>query len=206
MSAVSTYRTVKSITEGEYREKGSKFLAFAIPCDNAVDAKNHLDHFWKKHPGAVHVCFAWRFGKKKMEERYSDDGEPSNSAGKPIFGQILSFDLTNILVAVVRYYGGTNLGVGGLIQAYKTAAKEALDKAEIKEQQLADFYSIQFPFEQTGEVMNLLQRRQAIISGQDYSTEGACIHFALAQNQSILLATDFEHLKDIKLEKTGSDT
>jgi len=206
MSLATKYRTVKNITEGQYREKGSKFLAFVIPCDNSADAKNHVDQLWKKHPGAVHVCYAWRFGKKKMEERFSDDGEPSNTAGKPIFGQILAFDLTNVLIAVVRYYGGTNLGVGGLIQAYKTAAKEALDQALIIEQALVDFYKIQFAFDQTGDVMNLLQRRHVNISAQDYSEHGTIVHFSIAQNQASFLAGDFEHLPNIIFEKTGSDT
>ncbi|MBI3135298.1 MAG: YigZ family protein [Bacteroidetes bacterium] len=205
MSSALKYRTVKTITEGLYREKGSKFLAFAIPCDSAEEAKKHVDQFWKKHPGAVHVCFAWRFGKKKFEERYSDDGEPANSAGKPIFGQIQAFNLTNILIAVVRYYGGTNLGVGGLIQAYKAASKDALDKAEIVEKELADFYAIRFTFDQTGDVMNLLQRRHVEISGQEYNEHGSVVHFSIAQNLSELLPKDFEHLPSIKLEKTGSD-
>lgn len=200
-----TYRTVKTITEGLYREKSSKFLAFAIPCDNNMDAKKYLDDFRKKHPGAVHVCFAWRFGKKNFEDRFSDDGEPSGSAGKPIFGQILSYNLTNILIAVVRYYGGTNLGVGGLVQAYKAASKDALDKAVIDEKELCDYFQIGFAFEQTGDVMNLLQKRNARILSQEYSEKGTVLKFAVSQKLSALLPKDFELLHELNLEKTGTD-
>lgn len=205
MSAASSYRIVKSITEGLYREKGSKFLAFAIPCDNAADAKKHLDELWKKHPGAVHVCYAWRFGKSKFDDRFSDDGEPSGSAGKPIFGQIISFDLTNILIAVVRYYGGTNLGVGGLMQAYKAASKDALDKAFIEEKDLCDYYKITFSFDLTGDVMNLLQRRNVQIKSQEFSETGSTVHFAVSQKLSAFLPKDFEPLHQLHLEKTGTD-
>lgn len=205
MNAASSYRIVKSITEGLYREKGSKFLAFVIPCENAEDAKKHLDGFWKKHPGAVHVCYAWRFGKSKFEDRISDDGEPSGSAGKPIFGQIISFDLTNILIAVVRYYGGTNLGVGGLMQAYKAASKDALDKAIIEEKELCDYYKITFNFDQTGDVMNLLQKRNAQIISQEFSETGSTLYFAVSQKLSALLPKDFEPLHQLHLEKTGTD-
>lgn len=205
MGLASSYRIVKSITEGLYREKGSKFLAFVIPCDNAADAKKHIDDFWKKHPGAVHVCYAWRFGKKKFEDRISDDGEPSGSAGKPIFGQILSYDLTNILIAVVRYYGGTNLGVGGLMQAYKAASKDALDKAVIEEKELCDYYKIVFHFDQTGDVMNLLQRKNVSIISQEFSETGSTLYFSISQKLSALLPKDFEAQHTIQLTKTGSD-
>ncbi len=116
-----------------YKERGSKFYGFAIPCSSEDEAKVHLNKLRKEHHLAVHVCYAFRFGSDKKIYRSSDDGEPSNSAGPPILGQIQSFDLTNVLVAVVRYYGGTNLGVGGLINAYRTAAKLAIENVEIIE-------------------------------------------------------------------------
>lgn len=205
MTDSASYRTIKSTTEGLYREKGSKFLAFAIPCDNATEAKKQIDEFWKKHPGAVHVCYAWRFGKSKFEDRISDDGEPSGSAGKPIFGQIVSFDLTNILIAVVRYYGGTNLGVGGLMQAYKAASKDALDKAIIEEKELCDYYKITFSFDQTGDVMNLLQKRNGQIISQEFSETGSTLYFTVSQKLSAFLPKDFEPLHQLHLEKTGTD-
>ena len=205
MNPNGSYRIVKSITEGLYREKGSKFLAYAIPCTNPDDAKTHLEKFRKENPGAVHVCFAWRFGKKNFEDRFSDDGEPSGSAGKPMFGQILSFDITNVLLVVVRYYGGTNLGVGGLVQAYKTACRDALEKAVIEEHELCHYYTISFPFEKTGEVMNFLQKKNTRILGQDFTTEGTSIRFSISQKNGASLQADLEHLKEIKLEQTGTD-
>ena len=153
-----TYLTIAGISEGLYKEKGSKFLAFIFPCDNKETAKTHLDRLRKEHRNACHVCFAWRFGTTNFSDRYSDDGEPANSAGKPIFGQILSFQLTNVLIAVVRYYGGTNLGVGGLITAYKTSSKEALLNAIIQEKVIQIPYQITFTYPETGAVMNLLNK------------------------------------------------
>ena len=108
------FKTLSSPGEGLYKEKGSKFLGYAYPCSNVDAAKAHLSSLRKENPGCVHVCYAYCFGSARTEFRFSDDGEPSNSAGAPIHGQIKSFDLTNVLVAVVRYYGGTNLGVGDL--------------------------------------------------------------------------------------------
>ena len=113
--------------EGTYKEKGSKFYGYAYQVQCVAAVKEHLDRLRKENPGCVHVCYAYCLGSRKEEYRYSDDGEPSNSAGAPLYGQIKSFDLTNVLIAVVRYYGGTNLGVGGLINAYRTAAKEAIE-------------------------------------------------------------------------------
>ena len=127
------FRTLSTSGEGFYKEKGSKFLGYAYPCSDTNQVKVHLERLRKENPGCVHVCYAYCLGSKKEAYRYSDDGEPSNSAGAPIYGQIKSFDLTNVLIAVVRYYGGTNLGVGGLINAYRTAAKEALENASIIE-------------------------------------------------------------------------
>lgn len=205
MGQAITYKTIQAITEGLYREKGSRFLAFAIPCNNASEAKAHIQQFWKKHPGAVHVCYAWRLGKRKFEERYSDDGEPANSAGKPIFGQILSFDVTNVLIAVVRYYGGTNLGVGGLMHAYKTASAEALEKATIVEQELLDYYELQHPFDQTGEIMHLLQRKRASILKQTYDINGTTIQLTISQKESTQLEKELNTIESITLTKTGSD-
>lgn len=205
MKADKKYKTVKTTTEGSYREKGSRFFAFAIPCSTPDEAKIHLDTLWKKNPGAVHVCYAWRFGKTNFSDRFSDDGEPSNSAGKPIFGQIISYDLTNILIAVVRYYGGTNLGVGGLIQAYKTAADDALSKAEIVEHDLLDYFKISFDFSSTGDVMNILSANKAIIMDQSHSDQGTHLDISIAQLKSDHILNLFQPLHTVEIKKTGSD-
>jgi len=154
---MSVFKTVKKVGEGLYKEKGSKFLGFAFPCSTEEDSKKILMALRKNHHLAVHVCFAYRFGSDKKHFRSSDDGEPSNSAGPPILGQIQSFDLTNVLIAVVRYYGGTNLGVGGLINAYRTAAKEAIENTEIIEDEDFTKIEVRFNYEQLPQVMKLVK-------------------------------------------------
>jgi len=168
---VSKYLTIAAISEGFYKEKGSKFLAFALPCKTEEEAKAYLNSYRKEHHQAVHVCYAFRFGSDKKVFRASDDGEPSNSAGPPILGQIQSFDLTNILIAVVRYYGGTNLGVGGLITAYRTAAKEALEAATIIEQEDAQVLEFHFSYEQMPQIMKIIKSHAVLIISQEFDNE-----------------------------------
>ncbi len=168
---MSKYLTIAAISEGFYKEKGSKFLAFAQPCKTEEEAKAYLNSYRKEHHQAVHVCYAFRFGSDKKVFRASDDGEPSNSAGPPILGQIQSFDLTNILIAVVRYYGGTNLGVGGLITAYRTAAKEALEAATIIEQEDAQVLEFHFSYEQMPQIMKIIKSHAVLIISQEFDNE-----------------------------------
>lgn len=156
---ISSYKTVSKRAEGQYKEKGSKFIGIAVPCYSEEEAKRYLDMWRKEHYQARHLCYAWRFGLNMDVYRANDDGEPSNSAGAPILGQIQSFELSNILIGVVRYYGGTKLGVGGLINAYRTAAKEALEAAEIVEQEVFERVLLQFTYGQMPEVMNWLKQR-----------------------------------------------
>ena|SRR6218665_1522233 len=163
----SKYLTISSISEGFYKEKGSKFIAYAIPCTTEEEIKDHIARLRKENPQAVHVCSAFRLGSDKRLYRSSDDGEPSNSAGPPILGQIQSFDLTNILIAIVRYYGGTNLGVGGLINAYRTSAKEALDNATIIEDENRVLLDIQFDYASYSSVMKLLKSGNCAILEQN---------------------------------------
>ena len=137
-----------------YKDKGSKFLAQATSCISENQAKEIIADLRKQNPGCVHVCYAYRLGSDKRKYKYSDDGEPSNSAGAPIFGQIKSFDLTNVLITVVRYYGGTNLGVGGLIQAYKTASKQAVEDAETVLEEDRKNIKINFSYDNLHLVMN----------------------------------------------------
>ncbi len=169
MEQASKYRTLESNSEGFYKEKGSKFFAFAIPCKTELDAKKIISDLRKKHHQAVHVCSAFRFGSDKKLARSSDDGEPSNSAGPPILGQIQSFDLTNILIAVVRYYGGTNLGVGGLINAYRTAAKEALSVATIIEKEDDQLIELHFDYAAVPIVMAWIKQFHLTIAQQDFN-------------------------------------
>lgn len=164
------FLTIDSISEGFYKEKGSKFLAFAIPCTTEQEVKDHISRLRKEHPQAVHVCSAFRLGSDKKLYRSSDDGEPSNSAGPPILGQIQSFDLTNVLIAIVRYYGGTNLGVGGLINAYKTSAKDALDNATVVEDEDRVSITLSFPYEEFSNAMKLIKTGGGKILEQDVNT------------------------------------
>lgn len=157
LNSSNSYRTILSTGSGLYKEKGSKFLGFAFSCSTEKQLKENLDKLRKEHPQACHVCYAFRLGSDKKRYRASDDGEPNNSAGAPILGQIQSFDLTNVLVAVVRYYGGTNLGVGGLINAYRTAAKEAIEQSDIIEKEDEIIVDIQFSYNQLPTVMNYLK-------------------------------------------------
>lgn len=148
------FLTINHTGTSIYKEKGSKFLGQAISCSSEFEAKSVIEGLRKQNPGCVHVCYAYRFGSDKKQYKYSDDGEPSNSAGAPIFGQIKSFDLTNILITVVRYYGGTNLGLGGLIQAYKTASKQAVENTEIVSDEDRNNISISFSYDNLHLVMN----------------------------------------------------
>lgn len=154
----STYQTLQQRSEGMYKEKGSKFIGIAVACYNEEEAKIFLEEWKKEHHQARHLCYAYRFGMDTNVYRANDDGEPNNSAGAPILGQIDSFELTNVLIGVVRYYGGTKLGVGGLINAYRTAAKEALQNGEIIEREIFEWIELTFTYEDMPQVMNLLKK------------------------------------------------
>ena len=157
---MATYKTIAHPSEGFYKEKGSKFLAFAVPLTTEDQIKAFIAQKRKEHHQAVHVCSAFRLGADYKLFRASDDGEPSNSAGPPILGQIQAFELTDILIAVVRYYGGTNLGVGGLISAYRTAAKEALENALIVEKEEMESYAFSCSYAQMPSVMTFLKKEK----------------------------------------------
>ncbi len=152
-----SFQTIKAATEGIYKEKGSKFLAFAYPVESEEAIKEKLSELRKKYFDARHHCFAYLLGADKAKFRAFDDGEPNHSAGDPILGQIKSKNLTNVLIVVVRYFGGTKLGVGGLIQAYKTAAEEALNLAIIIEQEVKESITLRYQYESTPEVMRLVK-------------------------------------------------
>jgi len=170
MSNFSFY-TILSSAEGYYKESGSKFLAFAYPVDSEVEIKEKIELLKKKYFDATHHCFAWILGSDKDRFRAVDDGEPSHSAGDPILGQIRSKNLTNVLVVVVRYYGGIKLGVGGLIHAYKLAAEEALNNAQIVEKEVTEKFQIRYPYDETPEVMKLIKDFDVKILSQEYAED-----------------------------------
>jgi len=151
------YHTIRDAAEGLYKEKGSKFIAIAFPVRDEEEIKHFQDELRKSHHAARHHCYAWKLGMDENNYRANDDGEPGNSAGKPILGQIQKYELTNILIVVVRYFGGTKLGVGGLINAYRSAAEDALHNATIVEKQLHNHYQLLFSYAEMNEVMTLVK-------------------------------------------------
>lgn len=178
---MAKYRTIQTSAEGFYKEKGSKFLAFAVPVSTEQEIKELIAQKRKEHHQAVHVCSAFRLGADHKLYRSSDDGEPSNSAGPPILGQIQAFDLTNVLVAVVRYYGGTNLGVGGLINAYRTAAREALEAAQVVEKEEEVVLTLTFSYQKMHFVMDFLKKEKIQIL--DQRLEAVCAVKILVSKQ-----------------------
>ena len=152
-----TYKTIAKQSEGSYSEKRSKFLAYAFPVQNEQEVKQRLAEIQKKHWDARHHCYAYILGPHKDAYRQNDNGEPSGTAGRPIYGQLLSKDLTNTLVIVVRYFGGIKLGVSGLQNAYKVAAKEALDAAVIEERTIQEQYQVVFEYVKMNDIMQILK-------------------------------------------------
>ena len=166
-----SYRTIARASEGEYKEKGSRFLAFAYPVSSEAEIKDCITVLRKRYFDARHHCFAWMLGADHKDFRASDDGEPNHSAGDPILGQIRSKRLTNVLVVVVRYFGGVKLGVGGLITAYRSAAEEALNKAEVVEREVMESMRIIYDYAATPEVMTLAKEFDLRILSQMFETE-----------------------------------
>ena len=153
-----TYKTIlKPSEEVLFKEKGSKFFGYAFSVFSEEEIKENIENLKKQHHSARHFCYAWQLGKYYENHRANDDGEPSNSAGMPIYGQLQSFDVTNILVVVVRYFGGTKLGVGGLIQAYKTTAQMALETCKIVEKTIDENFRLTFEYPEMNTVMRILK-------------------------------------------------
>lgn len=166
-----TYKTISSTAEGLYKEKGSRFISMAFPVTSIEEIKPVLERLRKEHHSARHHCYAWILGADKLNFRSNDDGEPSGTAGKPILGQINSAGLTDLLIVVIRYFGGTLLGVSGLIQAYKSAAADAIRNSEIVEKYVQEHYVITFPYSSLNDVMKILKEENAGQSEQSFGTE-----------------------------------
>lgn len=152
-----TYKTISKPAQGLFKDKGSKFISYAYPIKSEDEVRNIVQILKKEHHSARHHCYAWRLGYEKLLFRTNDDGEPSSTAGKPILGQIQSYDLTNILIVVVRYFGGTLLGVSGLINAYRNAAQDVLNQAEIVEKLVEKQLHIEFEYGVMNEVMKIFK-------------------------------------------------
>ena len=167
MDLIDSYKTIAKPSEGElFKDKNSKFYGYAFPVSNEDQIKTHLEAIKKEHYAARHWCYAYQLGTEKQRYRVNDDGEPGNSAGMPIYGQIQSYQLTNILIIVVRYYGGTKLGMGGLINAYRTGANLALEAAEIIERTIDSRFQLQFEYKHMSKVMRMLKEQRVEIINQ----------------------------------------
>lgn len=198
----SSYRTIDPISTGIYKEKGSKFIGYAVACYSEEEAKKYLEQWRKEHYQARHVCYAYRFGVDQKIFRANDDGEPNNSAGAPILGQIQSFDLSNILIGVVRYFGGTKLGVGGLITAYKSAAKDAIENGTIVELEVYEWIKINFDYGSMPQVMNLIKQYQLNMKEPVFESQCSLIT-NLPLNGKDLIKENLEKIGGVQIEILG---
>jgi len=192
-----TYKTIESPSEGQFKDKGSKFIAYAYPFRDADDLKQLIGEVKTLHPKARHHCWAYRLTTDRSIFRLNDDGEPSGTAGRPILNMLLSNDLTNVLIVVVRYFGGTLLGVPGLINAYKTASQEALAAASVVERTVNDIYQLHFDYLQMNDVMRVMKEDQLTILKQDFEVN-CSLTFEIRQtqvNHTIAKLTNLEGLK-----------
>lgn len=189
------FKTIEGIGEGYYTEKRSKFLAFSHHVTSTDEIKALLAQYRKKYYDARHVCYAYMLGAGREEFRANDDGEPSSTAGKPILGQINSNELTDILIVVVRYYGGVNLGTSGLIVAYRAAAADAIEHSAIVTQQVEETVTFRFPYEQMNDVMRIVKEMAPRIVSQTY--DNTCeIKLAIRKSEARLLDSRLKKLAD----------
>lgn len=199
----TTYKTLKDTSEGLYKEKGSKFIGIATYCEDEEEAKELIARWRNEHHQARHLCWAYRFGINKDLYRANDDGEPSNSAGAPILGQIQSFDLTNVLIGVVRYYGGVKLGVGGLINAYRTAAKNAIENGIIVEEVVKDRFTMTFSYIDMPLIMDVVKGSEATINKQEF-TNDCFLRIAIRIEATEQLLEKLADFTSLKIEKIGT--
>jgi uncharacterized YigZ family protein len=196
-----TYQTLAApAPEILYKEKNSKFYGYAFPVTSEEEIKIHLEQLRKQHYGAVHFCYAFQLGTDTIYYRANDDGEPSNSAGMPIYGQIQSFGLTNVLVIVVRFFGGVKLGVGGLISAYRIAAQMVLQEAEIVEKTIDIYYKVSFDYKNMNKVMRIIKENNLEIVAQRMN-ESCEIDLATRKKNAEKIFDIFNHLFEIEIEK-----
>ena len=198
---LDVYKTLKAPSEEIlFKERKSKFFGYAFPIAHEDEVKAIIDGLRKQHHAANHVCYAWQLGFEDVNYRANDDGEPNNSAGMPIYGQIQSFGITNVLVAVARVFGGTKLGVGGLISAYRTAAYMALDSAEIIEKTLRQRYLLCFEYSEMDKVMRTLKQHQMDIINQKMEMD-CTIEISVRKNDAHATENIFADLYPVRIKK-----
>ncbi|MBK7763521.1 MAG: YigZ family protein [Bacteroidetes bacterium] len=199
-SSPTTYRSISQSTTSEFKDRGSKFIAYTFPIQTLEDIKKELNTLKELHPKAVHHCYAWRIGIDGNSFRANDDGEPSGSAGKPILGQIDSTQITNVLVVVVRYFGGTLLGVPGLINAYKTVTHDALQQSLIIEKNIEMNFKLQFPYTLMNEVMRIIKMHHINLIKSEL-TLFCEYHIGIPIVELEIANTKFEQLHELEISK-----
>ena len=196
-----TYKTITKPAEGElFKDKNSKFYGFTFPVTNEDQIKQHIEDVRKTHYAARHWCYAYQIGTEDIKYRANDDGEPSNSAGMPIYGQIQSFGVTNVLIIVVRYYGGVKLGVGGLINAYRTGAQLALEASHIIEKTINKTYQLKFEYKNMSKVMRLLKDNDVDISNQTLELD-CLLEISVRKNNINKVAELFEQFFGVEIKE-----
>jgi uncharacterized YigZ family protein len=199
IAIIDTYLTLDH-AKGDilYKDKGSKFIGYAFPINDENDVKTHVEDLKKKHHSARHWCYAWRLGIAQISYRVNDDGEPNNSAGQPIYGQILSKNITNVLLVVVRYFGGTKLGLSGLINAYKTTAKWTLDESVIIERTLNVNFQVLFDYENMNKVMRIVKENNLEILTQNMELKCEFL-IAVRMKNAGKIESSFKDLRCLKI-------
>lgn len=194
-----SYKTIaNSVEEITFKEKGSKFIGYAFPVLDEDEIKEKLLQLWQKYPDATHICYAFRLGIDGEKYRANDDGEPSGSAGLPIYNQIVSKEITNVLVASIRFYGGTKLGVSGLVKAYKLSAQMVLDEAEIVEKHLTEKIKFEFSYEEQGSVMRNIDKANAEVISTEFTDKCVVVVRVRKDNLDNFLA-QFEALYQVRI-------
>ncbi len=194
-----SYKTIANpVEEITFKEKGSKFIGYAFPVNDEDEIKEKLIGLWQKYPDATHICYAFRLGIDGERYRANDDGEPSGSAGLPIYNQIVSKEITNVLVASIRFYGGTKLGVSGLVKAYKLSAQMTLDETEIVEKHLTEKVKFEFTYEDQGSVMRNIDKSNVEVISTEFTDK--CVVFVRVRKDNLdnFLAL-FEPLYQVKI-------
>lgn len=197
------FQTITTSGEGLYKEKGSKFIGYSFPASTVEEAMEHVNDLKTKYHDARHYCFAYRINPTQPQVRANDDGEPSNSAGMPIYNQILSADLWNVIVVVVRYFGGTKLGVSGLINAYKEGAAEALNNVDIKTEYLTEQVEIEFPYPLMNDVMRLIKDLEVDIVKEKMGMSAGYL-LAIRKSNHPLLMKKLGLLHEVKIHQNIS--
>lgn len=193
------YKTIEKQSEGFFKDKGSKFYSFAFPVSNEDQIREIITNLKKEHHSARHHCYAWRLGTEEIRFRANDDGEPSSTAGRPILGQLQSFEVTNILVVVVRYFGGTLLGVSGLINAYKTAAADVLNKAEIISKTIERYFELNFGYNVLNDVMNIIKQENLNVVKTRFE-EDCNIIFSVRKSDAQKITEIFEKFYGVNIQ------